>query len=295
MVISSMTGFARTEGGRGAADWVWEVRSVNSRGLDVRCRLPQGLDRLESPARKAAGDRFKRGAVSMNLTILRAAGEGRLRVNRALLKELQQIKAELGDAVDPAAPRLEGLLGVRGLIEQVSEETSNEEDEARDGAILDCLDEALTALAAMRAEEGGRLRNIVQKHLKEISKLATAAGENASLQPAALKARLTEQVRALLDIDRSLPEERLAQEAAILATKADIAEELDRLHAHIEAASELLDAGEPVGRRLDFLCQELNREANTVCSKSPDLDLTRIGLDLKAAIERLREQIQNIE
>ncbi len=290
-----MTGFARTEGGRGAADWVWEVRSVNSRGLDVRCRLPQGFDRLEGPARKAVGVRFKRGADSMSLTILRAAGEGRLRVNRALLEELQQIKAELGDAVDHAPPSLEGLLGIRGLIEQVNEETSTEEDEARDGAILECLDEALAALATVRAEEGGRLRKIVQKHLNEISKLATAAGKNASLQPAALKARLTEQVRALLDVDRSLPEERLAQEAAILAAKADIAEELDRLHAHIEAASELLDAGEPVGRRLDFLCQELNREANTVCSKSPDLDLTRIGLDLKAAIERLREQIQNIE
>lgn len=290
-----MTGFARTEGGRGAADWVWEVRSVNSRGLDVRCRLPPGLDRLEGPARKAAGARFKRGAVSMSLTILRAPGEGRLQVNRALLEELQQIKAELGDAVDQAPPRLEGLLGIRGLIEQASEETGAEEDETRDRAILDTLQEALAGLAAVRAEEGGRLRKVVQKHLKGIAKLATAACENASLQPAALKARLTEQVRALLDVDRSLPEERLVQEAAILATKADIAEELDRLHAHIAAASDLLDAGEPVGRRLDFLCQELNREANTVCSKSPDLDLTRIGLDLKVAIERLREQIQNIE
>lgn len=290
-----MTGFARTEGGNDTANWVWEVRSVNSRGLDTRCRMPPGLDRLEGPARKAAGARFKRGAVSMSLAFLRAPGEGGLRVNRALLEELQQIKAELGDAVDQAPPRLEGLLAVRGLIEQASEETSAEEDEARDRAILETLEEALAGLAAVRAEEGGRLRKVVDQHLAEIAKLASAAGKNAALQPAALKARLEEQVRALLDAERSLPEERLVQEAAILAARADIAEELDRLHAHIAAASDLLDAGEPVGRRLDFLCQELNREANTVCSKSPDLDLTRIGLDLKAAIERLREQIQNIE
>ena len=290
-----MTGFARTEGGNGTADWVWEVRSVNSRGLDVRCRMPPGLDRLEGPTRKAAGARFKRGSIAMSLNMLRTPGEGRLRVNRALLEELLQIQAELGDAVDRAPPRLEGLLAVRGLIEQVSGESSAEEDETRDRAILDTLDEALAAMAAVRAEEGGRLRKVVQKHLKEIAKLARAAGKNAALQPAALKARLEEQVRALLDAERSLPEERLVQEAAILAAKADIAEELDRLHAHIAAASALLDADEPVGRRLDFLCQELNREANTVCSKSPDLDLTRIGLDLKAAIERLREQIQNIE
>lgn len=290
-----MTGFARAEGGQGTADWVWEVRSVNSRGLDVRCRMPQGLDRLEGPARKAAGARFKRGAVAMSLTIPRAAGEGRLRVNRALLEELQRIKAELGDAVDKAKPSLEALLAIRGLIEPASEETSAEEDEARDRAILETLEEALAGLAAVRAEEGGRLRKVVDQHLAEIAKLASAAGKNAALQPAALKARLEEQVRALLDAERSLPEERLVQEAAILAARADIAEELDRLHAHIAAASDLLDAGEPVGRRLDFLCQELNREANTVCSKSPDLDLTRIGLDLKAAIERLREQIQNIE
>ena len=290
-----MTGFARTEGGNGTADWVWEVRSVNSRGLDVRCRMPPGLDRLEGPTRKAAGARFKRGSIAMSLNMLRTPGEGRLRVNRALLEELLQIQAELGDAVDRAPPRLEGLLAVRGLIEQVSGESSAEEDETRDRAILDTLDEALAAMAAVRAEEGGRLRKVVQKHLKEIAKLARAAGKNAALQPAVLKARLEEQVRALLDAERSLPEERLVQEAAILAAKADIAEELDRLHAHIAAASALLDADEPVGRRLDFLCQELNREANTVCSKSPDLDLTRIGLDLKAAIERLREQIQNIE
>ncbi len=290
-----MTGFARTEGGRGPTNWVWEVRSVNSRGLDVRCRMPPGLDRLEGPARKAAGGRFKRGAVSLSLTTMRAPGEGRLRVNRALLEELRQIKIELGEAVDQSPPRLEALLGIRGLIEQASEESSAKEDKARDGTILDSLDEALAALAAARAEEGARLRKVIQKHLKEISKLATAAGKTAALQPKALKARLAEQVRALLDAERSLPEERLVQEAAILAAKADIAEELDRLHAHIEAATALLDADEPVGRRLDFLCQELNREANTVCSKSPDLDLTRIGLDLKAAIERLREQIQNIE
>ncbi|MHA1538653.1 MAG: YicC/YloC family endoribonuclease [Alphaproteobacteria bacterium] len=295
MAFNSMTGFARTGGGSGGADWTWEVRSVNSRGLDIRCRMPPGMDRLEGPARKAASARFKRGAVSLNLTTQRAPSAGRLQVNRALFEELQQIKAELGDAVDPAPPRFEALLSVRGLIEPASGETGAEESEARDAAILETLEEALAALAVARAEEGGRLRKVVQKHLKDIAKLAKAAGRNAALQPKALKARLKEQVRALLEAERTLPEERLVQEAAILAAKADIAEELDRLHAHIAAASELLEASDPVGRRLDFLCQELNREANTVCSKSSNLDLTRIGLELKAAIERLREQIQNIE
>jgi len=290
-----MTGFARGEGADDGAQWVWEARSVNARGLDIRLRLPPGLDRLEAPAREAVAARAKRGAVSVNLTLTRRAGGGALTVNRALLDEVIRLRDELGGVVDPAPPRLEALLGVRGVVELAEEAPDADAEKARDGALLASLERTLDALSAMRGEEGTRLAAVFGEQLAALSALAEAAGATAAVQPAAIKARLAEQVAALLDADPGLPEERLAQEAALLAAKADVAEELDRLSAHIAAVAGLMSAEEPVGRRLDFLCQELNREANTLCAKSSDLELTNIGLSLKAAIERLREQVQNVE
>jgi uncharacterized protein (TIGR00255 family) len=295
VTIFSMTGFAREEGADEAAQWIWEARSVNARGLDIRCKLPPGLDRLEGPARAAVATRAKRGAVSITLTLTRRAGEGALRVNRALLDEVIRLRDELGDIVDPAPPRLEALLGVRGVVELAEEERDETAEQARDAALLASLERTLDAMAAMRGEEGARLAEVFTKQLAALSELAKSAGETASVQPEAIKARLAEQVAALIEADPALPEERLAQEAALLAAKADVAEELDRLVAHIAAVADLMSAGEPVGRRLDFLCQELNREANTLCAKSSDIELTNIGLALKAAIERLREQVQNVE
>jgi len=290
-----MTGFAREEGADDRAQWIWEARSVNARGLDIRCKLPPGLDRLEAPAREAVGKRARRGNVSVNLTLTRRAGEGTLKINRALLDEVIRLRGELGDVVDAAPPRLESLLAVRGIVEIAEEQVDEAAETARDGALLAALERALDAMAAMRREEGRRLAAVFADQLAELEKLAKSASETAAVQPAAIKARLAEQVAALMEAEPALPEERLAQEAALLAAKADVAEELDRLRAHIAAVGDLLKAKDAVGRRLDFLCQELNREANTLCAKSADLELTNIGLALKAAIERLREQVQNVE
>jgi uncharacterized protein (TIGR00255 family) len=290
-----MTGFAREEGADEGAQWIWEARSVNARGLDIRCKLPPGLDRLEAPVREAVAARAKRGNVSVNLTLSRRAGEGALRVNRALLDEVIRLRDELGDIVDPAPPRLEALLAVRGVVELAEDEPDEAAETARDAALLASLERTLDAMASMRREEGERLAAIFADQIAELTKLAKSAGATAAVQPDAIKARLAEQVAALMEADPGLPEERLAQEAALLAAKADVAEELDRLRAHIAAVSDLMSTGEAVGRRLDFLCQELNREANTLCAKSSDIDLTNIGLALKAAIERLREQVQNVE
>jgi len=295
VAIFSMTGFAREEGGDDAAQWVWEVRSVNARGLDIRCKLPHGLDRLEAPVREAVAKRARRGAVSVSLTLTRRAGEGALRINRALVDQVIQLQDQLGDVVDSARPRLESLLAMRGVVEVAEDEPDEAATAARDEALLAALASALDAMSAMRGEEGARLNSVFAEQLRELTSLAESASNTAALQPAAIKARLAEQVRTLMETEPALPEERLAQEAALLAAKADVAEELDRLSAHIAAVSDLMSVGEPVGRRLDFLCQELNREANTLCAKSSDLELTNIGLALKAAIERLREQVQNVE
>jgi uncharacterized protein (TIGR00255 family) len=293
--IVSMTGFAREEGADEGAQWIWEARSVNARGLDIRCKLPPGLDRLEAPVREAIAKRARRGAVSVSLTLVRRAGEGALRINRALLDEVIRLRDELGDLVDPAPPRLEALLAVRGLVEIAEEEVDEAAATERDGALLASLERTLDAMASMRREEGKRLAAVFSDQIAELTKLAKSASETAAVQPQAIKARLAEQVAALIEADPGLPEERLAQEAALLAAKADVAEELDRLRAHIAAVGDLMSAADAVGRRLDFLCQELNREANTLCAKSSDIELTNIGLALKAAIERLREQVQNVE
>ncbi len=202
---------------------------------------------------------------------------------------------EVGAGIGAPPPRIEGLLGLYGVVERIEEEETEDVRAAREAAMERTLADALDALARMRADEGARLHDTVAGHLARIAALAQDAAKSAAAQPEALKRRLAEQVAALLDARVGVSEERLAQEAALLATKADVREEIDRLNAHVTAARELLAAGEAVGRRLDFLCQEFNREANTLCSKATDIDLTRIGLDLKASIEQLREQVQNIE
>ncbi len=290
-----MTGFARSDGRDGACDWIWEVKSVNSRGLDLRCRLPAGLDRLETKAREAMTRRFRRGAVSASLSLSRSDGLRRLGINRDLLAELIALQKNFAGEVDSAAPRLDTLLAVRGVVEPVEEEESEEDVDRRDKALLSTLDDALEGLAEMRAVEGERLEPVLLGHLDRIGEGVAAAGSCAAAGPELLRARIREQVSALLEAEPALPEERLAQEAALIAAKADVREEIDRLSAHVAAVRELVGAGGAVGRRLDFLCQELNREANTLCSKAADVELTRVGLDLKAAIEQLREQVQNIE
>ncbi len=294
--ITSMTGFARAQGHDEGCTWAWEIKSVNGKGLEVRCRFPQGFDHLERAARERVGQRFHRGNLQMTLSLERAEAEGRYRVNRDVLDQIISLLPDVRERLPEAeAPRLDGLLSLRGVIEMVKEEDSPAAREALEEKILAGLDEVLGQLAARRAEEGGRLAGVVGGHLNGIEALSQQAETLAAAQPDAIKARLSEQVAALLEASPALPEDRLAQEAALLMTRADVREELDRLQAHLEAARELIAEDGPAGRGLDFLCQEFIRETNTLCSKSTDVELTGVGLELKAVVAQLREQVQNVE
>ncbi len=296
MTLSSMTGFARTGGQDGACSWTWEVKSVNAKGLDVRCRLPGGFERLEPPARDRVKEMFRRGNLTLMLNVTWDKGRAGFRVNQAVLGELLATLPEIQKQVPGAGPpSADGLLGLRGVIEPIEEDLSDEALEALETTILADLDSALEGLAEMRGDEGSRLVPAIESLLDDIGRLCGKAEELAAAQPEAIRERLKTQVQALLEDVPAIPEERLVQEAALLMSKADLREELDRLKAHQEAARELVASDNAVGRKLDFLCQEFNREANTLCSKSQDIELTRVGLELKAAIEQLREQVQNIE
>ncbi len=295
MPIASMTGFARAQGREGDFTWRWEVKSVNARGLDVRCRMPPGLETFELAARAAVAERFKRGGFNLSLFVSRSPGEVRLTLNREMLDQLLGIVKDLEGEIDAAPPRLDGLLRVRGILEDIEAEEAEATRKRREKVMAESLEEALAAVAAMRRGEGERLAGFLEGHLERIGELCTLAASLAAAQPETMKARLKAQVQALLEQVPAVAEDRLAQEAALLISRADVREEIDRLESHVAAARELIDQGGSVGRRLDFLAQEFNREANTLGSKSADLELTRIGLELKAVIEQFREQVQNIE
>ena len=296
VAISSMTGFARAAASDERFAWTWEARSVNGRSLDVRCRIAPGFDQLESPARAAAAKRFSRGNINLTLGIERKAGTARVVVNREVLDQVLALVKDLEGKVNAAPARLDGLLAVRGVVETVEDTDENgEAGAARDTAILKTLDTALAQLQSVREAEGKALAATLTAHVDEIETLTREAAGNAAAQPAAMKARLEAQLAELLGAAPSLPPERLAQEVALLATRGDVREELDRLGAHIAAARTLLKDKGAVGRRLEFLAQEFNREANTLCSKSADVALTQTGLALKAVIDRLREQAANVE
>lgn len=289
-----MTGFSRADGECDGMAWTWEIKSVNGRGLDIRCRLPAGYDSIDAAARKLIGERLGRGNVSVNLQMARSAGESAIQVNWPLLETLiessRRLEVEFG--VPPA--RADGLLGLRGVLEPVSELEDEDMRARREAALLASLEIALEDLCAARAAEGDHLAQVVGGQLDDIEQLTGSASRCAATQPEAIRQRLGNLIKELLS-GSELPEDRLAQEAALLATKADVREELDRLLAHVAACRELLNAGGSIGRKLDFLAQEFNREANTLCSKSQDTELTRIGIELKTVIDQLREQAQNIE
>ena len=291
-----MTGYARVSGEENGLGWVWEVKSVNGRGLDVRTRLPSGYDFLDLPVRDAVQKRFKRGNITVNLAISHKAQQGPLAVNEVLLEQLVALSRRWQEmAPDLAPPRLDGLLSLRGVLEGAEAGDPAGEDAELSKTLLTQCDKALVQMETMRAEEGKRLAEVLTGLLDEIAYLVTDAISSAALDPDAVKAKLRQQVATLMEAGANLSEERLAQEVALLLGKADVREELDRLSAHLTAARKMLTVAEPVGRKLDFLCQEFNREANTLCSKANDIALTRIGLGLKAAIEQFREQVQNIE
>lgn len=294
MAIVSMTGFGRSEGAGAGVTWAWEARSVNGRGLDVRTRLPNGYDALEPVVREEAQKRFKRGSLQIGLTLKRDASAGAAVINTALLETLIEAGAPYVKAGRVSAPTWEGLLGVRGVL--TSEDTAEASDlrTTLDGDLRTTLGEALDRLAASRVQEGVALKALLEGLIAQVETTTGQARDLAATTPAALQERIRSRLAGLAP-EVAIDPQRLAQEAALAATRADVREELDRLTAHAHEARALILGGESAGRRLDFLAQEFNREANTLCSKSSDLALTRLGLDLKTAIDQLREQSSNVE
>jgi uncharacterized protein (TIGR00255 family) len=289
-----MTGFARVEGSAAGFAWAWELRSVNGRGLDLRFRLPPGWDALEPALREVAGKLLKRGNVTANLTLKRE-NEARLVADTAALEQALALAMELHARIPGSpVPRAEALLALPGVLRPAQADETTGRSEAM-AAVQAGFAEALAALVVARQGEGSRLAALLTRQLDEIAALVGRAAEEAAEQPAAQRARVMDNLQALLREAPTLPEERIAQEIALLAARSDVREELDRLGSHIEAAHGLLAEAVNVGRRFDFLVQEFNREANTLCSKSASVTLTATGLKLKATIEQLREQVQNIE
>ena len=296
MAVMSMTGFARVDGADDGANWFWEIRSVNGRGLDVRLRLPPGAESIELPARELVAKRLTRGNVNLQLSQRRSVSASAIVVNEAALAQILKVADDLRDRLGAAPPTVEGLLGLRGVLETVEVEEADAVVEARGAAQLADLAIGLDALLEARGGEGHRLGALVGEQLRRIADIVDIVTESRARSPDVISGRLSELVKRLMaEKAASFDEARLHQEAVLLATKADIEEELQRLRAHVAAARELLSSQEAIGRRLDFLTQEFNREANTLCSKSNDADVTKLGLELKSTIEQMREQVQNIE
>ena len=295
MMLSSMTGFARGHGVSGPYAWAWEVKSVNGKGLDVRLRLPPGWDAIEAPVRARAAERLARGSIQATLTAERSGVVPVVRINAPVLDAILTTLRELAPRIETSPPSLDGLLSLKGVMD-VSDLAENE-DERRNAetAAIAGFAEAIAALSEMRQREGATLARILKSRLEQIAALVGRAENAPGRRVEAIRARLAEQVATLLAQSERFDPDRLHQEAILLATKADVREELDRLAAHIAQAQQLIDGGGAVGRRLDFLAQEFNREANTLCAKANDVELTNIGLELKAAVEQFREQVQNVE
>ncbi|MEZ5925081.1 MAG: YicC/YloC family endoribonuclease [Hyphomicrobiaceae bacterium] len=295
MSVKSMTGFARAEGSLGVDAWHWEARSVNGRSLEIRLRLPAGLEALETRVREICARRLSRGNCNITLAWQRSVAATSVRLNEAVLADVAKA-IEKAQAICPAAPpTLDGILALRGVLETVETEESEAAIEARNSKMLADLERTLDALVVARGREGERLAGVLNGLIDETERLTRALDEAPQRAPEHILARLKDAIARLQQATPELVPERLHQEAMLIATRIDVTEEIARLKSHIEEARVLLAAAEPVGRRLDFLTQELNREANTVCSKANDTALTRIGLDLKAVIDQLREQVQNIE
>ncbi len=295
MALSSMTGFARSHGTSGPYAFEWELKSVNAKGFDLRVRLPAGWDDLEAFAKKRAAEVLSRGTVYANLNVKRTSAVSTVRVNEDVLASIVKIAGVLAGKIDAVAPSIDGLLSIKGVIEVVEPESNEEENKAASAAAAAAFDQALLDLVEMRQREGVTLGQILSQRMEEIEHLAKRAEAAPGRKPDAIKARLAEQIAALLEASDRFDPDRLNQEALLIAAKADIREELDRIASHVSQARDLLRKGGPVGRRLDFLAQEFNREVNTCCSKSNDLELTNTGLEMKNVVEQFREQVQNLE
>jgi uncharacterized protein (TIGR00255 family) len=295
MTLKSMTGFGRSAGVHGETSWHWEVKSVNGRSLELRFRIPPGLEGLEVKARSLAQERLARGNCTLNLALRREAGDLVIRLSEPALAQVLAVAERARGLTQMAAPSLDTLLAMRGVVEVVEGEESEEAQAKLELALLAGLRTALDQLVSARAAEGARLADVIANQLDQIGVLVDRATNAPARQPQAIAQRLAEQVGRLVETGAGLDPERLHQEALLLAAKADIQEELDRLRAHVAAAKGLLVDGKAVGRQLEFLAQEFNREANTICSKASDIEISRAGLELKTVIDQLREQVQNIE
>jgi uncharacterized protein (TIGR00255 family) len=295
MALSSMTGFARGQGVVGAYGWLWEIRSVNAKGLDLRLRLPPGWDAIEPALRARAAEALARGTLHATLTVEREGAAPVVKINEEVLQAVIGTLNSLADRVEAEPARLDGILAITGVIEVTDAAEREDERIAAQAAVLEGFDATLSELTKMRRHEGEALGRVLDARLHEISQLVARAEAAPGRKPEAIKARLAEQVANLLEASERFDADRLHQEAILLASKADIREELDRLVAHVGQASKMLRDGGAVGRRLDFLAQEFNRETNTLCAKANDMELTNIGLELKSLVEQFREQVQNLE
>jgi uncharacterized protein (TIGR00255 family) len=295
MALSSMTGFARGHGVCGPYAWAWEIKSVNGKGLDVRLRLPPGWDAIEAPVRSKAAEVLARGSIQAALTVERKGVAPAVRINEAVLEAVLSTARALAPRIDATPPSLDGLLALRGVIEVADPEEREDERGAAEAAVSAGFAQVLAGLVDMRRQEGEALGRVLAARLGEIAALVARAENAPGRRPDAIRQRLGEQVAVLLAASERFDADRLHQEAILLASKADIREELDRLSAHVAQAQRLIGQGGAVGRRLDFLAQEFNREANTLCAKANDVELTNVGLELKAVVEQFREQIQNVE
>jgi len=295
MTLSSMTGFARSGGMHAGTSWHWEVRSVNGRGLELRLRLPPGYEALEPRVREAAGRRVARGSIAISLNVQRDTVVSEIRLNETVLRQVLAAIERIRSHGDFERPRPDTILGLRGVLEVAERVEDEPQASAQHTAIMVSLEGALSGVLEARCAEGTRLEPVLLSQLADIQRIIDKLAKAPARSADAVRVRLKEQLAKLLDADPPLDEARLYQEAALLAQRADVGEELERLKAHVAAARDLIAASGPVGRKLDFLAQEFNREANTLCSKSNDVDMTRLGLELKAVIDQMREQVQNIE
>ena len=295
MTLNSMTGFARSQATQGASLFVWELKSVNGKAFDVRFRLPMGMDHLEASLRETLGAKIKRGNVQASLAITTQSQQSGIKINQAVLQQYLAAAAEMQKTLGGGPPRPEALLALKGVVEASDESISEDDARLRDAAVLKAFAEAAQSLVAARAEEGKRISQTIEAMVARIADLTAEAEANPARKPEAIRQRLKDQIAKLMESGAALDPDRLHQEAMLQATRVDIAEEIDRLKTHVAAARALLKSPEPIGRKFDFLAQEFNREANTLCSKSNDSALTATGLELKTVIDQLREQVQNIE
>ena len=295
MALQSMTGFARSQGQFEETSWVWELRSVNGKGLDLRIRVPNGYEAVEAAARNALSKHFKRGNIQINLSVSQSAASTIPYINQEAVESLLSAAKELQSQVGGELPSAAEIMAMRGVVELGEKELDDDTKARRNKEILNSMEQAALALVEMRQVEGEAISKVLETQVARISELHSAIEANKARTPEAIKAQLKAQVDQLVESSSDFDEQRLYQEAAILAAKADLQEELDRLVVHVKAADELLASEGPVGRRLDFLAQEFNRECNTICSKSNSAEVTSIGLDMKLIIDQFREQLQNLE